>query len=206
MGFARLLALATGMAVATLLAAFAPLVVHLSPRTLSSISELSVGILVGAALSIILPEGVAAVFENSSHDDGDHDDNATWIGAALLSGFLLMCVHSLLPRARRGVERGARRGKRGGRESPSRCRRPPPPPRPVLALPRPRSPMSTCAQVPPRQPSRPRRVPRPEPAAAPSPSTPSPPQPQRDPVPPAVARAPAHLGRVLAPRRQRARQ
>ncbi|GAA5903801.1 hypothetical protein JCM8208_006583 [Rhodotorula glutinis] len=90
MGFARLLALATGMAVATLLAAFAPLVVHLSPRTLTSVSELSVGILVGAALSIILPEGVAAVFENSSHDDGGHDDNATWIGAALLSGFLLM--------------------------------------------------------------------------------------------------------------------
>ncbi|GAA5924571.1 hypothetical protein JCM3775_005411 [Rhodotorula graminis] len=90
MGFARLLALATGMAVATLLAAFAPLVVHLSPTTLTSVSELSVGILVGAALSIILPEGVAAVFENSSHDDGDHDDNAAWIGGALLSGFLLM--------------------------------------------------------------------------------------------------------------------
>ncbi|GAA5848395.1 hypothetical protein JCM9279_006553 [Rhodotorula babjevae] len=90
MGFARLLALATGMAVATLLAAFAPLVVNLRATTLSAVSELSVGILVGAALSIILPEGVAAVFENSSHDDGQHDDNATWIGGALLSGFLLM--------------------------------------------------------------------------------------------------------------------
>ncbi|BGP39732.1 hypothetical protein JCM10450v2_003701 [Rhodotorula kratochvilovae] len=97
MGLARLLALATAMFLATLLAAFAPLVVHLSPRRLQAVSELSVGILVGAALGIILPEGVAAVFDNSpSHDDpagsAAHEENAGWIGGALLSGFILMYI------------------------------------------------------------------------------------------------------------------
>lgn len=56
------------------------------------------GLLCGAALSIVIPEGVTAVFENSGGgDDGSstgvedaHESNSGWIGAALLAGFLLM--------------------------------------------------------------------------------------------------------------------
>ncbi|GAA5821488.1 hypothetical protein JCM3770_000596 [Rhodotorula araucariae] len=93
MGLVRLVALATAMFVATLVAAFAPFVVRLSQRRLHALSELSVGILVGAALGIILPEGVAAVFANSAGDGPDaHEENAAWIGGALLSGFILMYI------------------------------------------------------------------------------------------------------------------
>ncbi|GAA5997703.1 Mn(2+) transporter ATX2 [Rhodotorula paludigena] len=94
MAFARLVVLASAMLVATLLAGFAPLYVRLSPYKVRVTETISVGILVGAALSIIVPEGVAAVFENTvPDDDGDghgHEANAGWIGAALLAGFVLM--------------------------------------------------------------------------------------------------------------------
>ncbi|EGU11869.1 hypothetical protein RTG_02114 [Rhodotorula toruloides ATCC 204091] len=98
MGFAHLAALASAMAAATLLASFLPLYISLSPKAVTRTSTYATGLLCGAALSIVIPEGVTAVFENSGGgDDGSstgvedaHESNSGWIGAALLAGFLLM--------------------------------------------------------------------------------------------------------------------
>ncbi|BGP24307.1 zipmetalion transporter [Rhodotorula toruloides] len=98
MGFTHLAALAVALAVATLLASFLPLHISLSPKAVTRTSTYATGLLCGAALSIVIPEGVTAIFENSGGgDDGSstgvevaHEANSGWIGAALLAGFLLM--------------------------------------------------------------------------------------------------------------------
>ncbi|GAA5849603.1 hypothetical protein JCM8547_000508 [Rhodosporidiobolus lusitaniae] len=98
--FAHLVALALALLVGTALAAALPLYLRLSPKAVNAVSTFSTGLLVGAALTIVIPEGVSAVFESSEHggagpgrdDDGhgEHGGNAGWIGAALLAGFVLM--------------------------------------------------------------------------------------------------------------------
>ena len=97
MGLARLLLLSGLMLVATTLSAFAPLFFKFSPRRLAVISTFSQGLLIGAALSVVIPEGVEAVYSNAAqthqHDSGEHHEhssNAGYIGVALLTGFILM--------------------------------------------------------------------------------------------------------------------
>ncbi|BGP15800.1 hypothetical protein JCM10213_005718 [Rhodosporidiobolus nylandii] len=96
MPFLRLFCLAVALFFGTALFAFLPLHIKLSARAVTSVNLFSVGLLVGAALTIVIPEGVAAVFEASEHGgeegegDGRHHGNAGWIGAALLAGFILM--------------------------------------------------------------------------------------------------------------------
>ncbi|KAM0787604.1 hypothetical protein ACM66B_003672 [Microbotryomycetes sp. NB124-2] len=97
------------MLLATLVASFAPLYLNLSPKRVAQVSTYSTGLLLGAALTVVIPEGVAAVFANSvtqnkhkHHHDGDeqghssnsHDahDNAKWLGLSLLAGFILMYI------------------------------------------------------------------------------------------------------------------
>ncbi|GAA6024430.1 hypothetical protein JCM11491_001732 [Sporobolomyces phaffii] len=96
MGLSRLVGLSTLMLVSTVLASFAPLYLDLSPRRVALVSTYSTGILVGAALSIIVPEGVAAVFRSLDRDrasTSDHDDaTASAIGASLVAGFILMFI------------------------------------------------------------------------------------------------------------------
>lgn len=86
MGLARLLLLSFIMLFATLLAAFTPLLVVLSPRRIQHISTYGVGLLVGAALTVVIPEGVEAVYRHS----GPEEEASGWVGGALLGGFLLM--------------------------------------------------------------------------------------------------------------------
>ncbi|GAA5982173.1 hypothetical protein JCM10908_004767 [Rhodotorula pacifica] len=105
MGLAHLIGLSTAVLVSTLVASFAPLYAPLSQSKLEAISLLSSGILPGAALSVVIPEGVAALYRATEGQQGggggndapphggDHDageDNTKWIGLALLAGFLLM--------------------------------------------------------------------------------------------------------------------
>lgn len=90
------------MLISTLLAAFTPYILSLSPRRLKLISTYSVGLLVGAALTVVVPEGVQAVYSSrmrmnavgSEEGEMGHaqegEDMAGWIGMALLSGFVLM--------------------------------------------------------------------------------------------------------------------
>ncbi|SDA07539.1 BZ3501_MvSof-1269-A2-R1_Chr6-2g08641 [Microbotryum saponariae] len=105
MGLARLLVLASVMLVATVIASSLPQWIRFSPRRLHQLSVYSTGLLIGAALTIVIPEGVAAVYANSSslhHHAAEHEaahgspyrhdahSNPTNIGLALLAGFLLM--------------------------------------------------------------------------------------------------------------------
>lgn len=86
------------MLLATLLAAFTPLYISLSPTRIAVISTYATGLLVGAALTVIIPEGVEAVYDNrGERKHGDHahsgeGEMAGWIGTALLAGFILMYV------------------------------------------------------------------------------------------------------------------
>ncbi|GAA5957991.1 hypothetical protein JCM21900_004739 [Sporobolomyces salmonicolor] len=102
MGFARLVLLSFLMLVSTLLASFSPLYLKLSPKTVQAVSIYSTGLLVGAALTVVIPEGVATVFMNAQSGDEHHDDDGEehrqgefetsshWVGVALLGGFILM--------------------------------------------------------------------------------------------------------------------
>lgn len=118
MGLAHLVGLSSAVLVSTLVASFAPLYAPLSQSKLEAVSLLSSGILPGAALSVVIPEGVAALYRATAaaaaaaassrapggpgdaldqHDADDHgdpygEDNTKWIGSALLAGFLLMSV------------------------------------------------------------------------------------------------------------------
>lgn len=105
MGLAHLIGLSSAVLVSTLVASFAPLYAPLSQSKLEAVSLLASGILPGAALSVVIPEGVAALYrataasgrhhgdapDHHHHADDDGDDgNTQWIGLALLTGFLLM--------------------------------------------------------------------------------------------------------------------
>ncbi|OWZ71112.1 hypothetical protein AYX14_03471 [Cryptococcus neoformans] len=70
-----------------------------SGRTLKAISVTGMGLLVGAALTIIIPEGVATLYSAMPRDGKDHDEKAIHtIGLGLLSGFsLMLLIESLIP-------------------------------------------------------------------------------------------------------------
>ncbi|KAL0249902.1 hypothetical protein I308_103205 [Cryptococcus tetragattii IND107] len=70
-----------------------------SGRTLKAISVMGMGLLVGAALTIIIPEGVATLYSAIPQDGKDHDEEAIHaIGLGLLSGFsLMLLIESLIP-------------------------------------------------------------------------------------------------------------
>ena len=93
MGLYRLVVLSLLMLISTLLASFAPLHFNFSPTSLDRVSTYSTGLLVGAALTVVIPEGVAAVFESIEHSGESHQHgggSSGWIGASLLAGFILM--------------------------------------------------------------------------------------------------------------------
>lgn len=92
MSLVRLVSFAVPMLAATLVASFTPLWTPLSAKKIQIISTYATGLLVGAALTVIIPEGVEAVYDNrgKGHDDGEEGEMAGWIGGALLAGFILM--------------------------------------------------------------------------------------------------------------------
>ncbi len=100
MGFMRLLTLSLVMLLSTLLASFAPTYLKLSPRRLSIISIYGTGLLIGAALAIVIPEGAAALYENAGSESSEVGEGAEhehrmpemspYVGGALLTGFLFM--------------------------------------------------------------------------------------------------------------------
>ncbi|GAA5993110.1 hypothetical protein JCM5350_007221 [Sporobolomyces pararoseus] len=102
MGLLRLLILSSLMLISTLVASFAPFYLNLSPRKVQLVSTYSTGLLVGAALTVVIPEGVATVYaslrdseqEPHSHQhEHEHEEGVSgWIGASLLAGYILMQV------------------------------------------------------------------------------------------------------------------
>lgn len=106
MPLARLLTLSVVMLASTLAASFLPTYLALSPKRLAIISLFGTGLLIGAALAIVIPEGVAALYENApASDQLEGEDShrmpemSSYVGAALLAGFVAMCV-AFLSRSR----------------------------------------------------------------------------------------------------------
>ncbi|KEI41264.1 uncharacterized protein L969DRAFT_85035 [Mixia osmundae IAM 14324] len=101
MSFVRLLILSMSMLIGTLGIGSIPLAFQLSPRRLRALSIFGVGLLVGAALTVIIPEGIEALANGteSMHDHsdivhGDHEhgamDQGRYIGISMLAGFMVM--------------------------------------------------------------------------------------------------------------------
>ena len=107
MGFAHLVVLSTVMTLSTGAAAYLPTRLNLNPKSVRLVSLASTGILIGAALAIVIPEGVEAVYSSSklaevgldaagirsrdAHDHHHHDEeNAGCVGGMLLAGFIFM--------------------------------------------------------------------------------------------------------------------
>lgn len=88
----------------------------LSQLRIRQISLYGVGLLVGASLTIIIPEGVDAVYESGGYDAGEgktgghgHEAKSSLVGLALILGFLLMYVVGRLDRPKRCLTQRALR-------------------------------------------------------------------------------------------------
>ncbi|KAA8904525.1 hypothetical protein TRICI_005470 [Trichomonascus ciferrii] len=94
--FVTLLLLCLLMGAASYLSGLAPLSFNLSPHRIRLISSFGIGILVGTALIVIIPEGVETLYSV----EGDADDQETYrraIGISLVIGFVLMFLVDRLP-------------------------------------------------------------------------------------------------------------
>jgi solute carrier family 39 (zinc transporter), member 9 len=90
-----LLILSSIMAVSSFLAGALPLSLSLSSRQLRAVTQLGAGLLVGTALSIIIPEGVGALYD--VHSQSEAESNRSTIGLALVCGFILMYLIDMIP-------------------------------------------------------------------------------------------------------------
>lgn len=101
------------MLVGSYLAGNIPLVVNWSEEKLKVVTVFGAGLLVGTALTVIIPEGIRALYEdsnkhivqaissvrntvtNSIHNDNEeirHDDHSSTIGLSLVLGFIFMML------------------------------------------------------------------------------------------------------------------
>ncbi|XP_055331998.1 zinc transporter ZIP9-like [Paramacrobiotus metropolitanus] len=118
-GLILLSLLALAMLVCSFIAGSLPLAVTLSEDKLQLVTALGAGLLVGAALAVIIPEGVGAVYSHQIHEHAkevapaakpeaaaaaaekaeqpaavhvEPPDHGEWIGAALVLGFVFMLL------------------------------------------------------------------------------------------------------------------
>ncbi|EIW68171.1 hypothetical protein TREMEDRAFT_71929 [Tremella mesenterica DSM 1558] len=99
MGLIILLAQCVAMFIASMLAGSLPLMFNsvMTGKRLKAISVLGMGLLVGAALTIIIPEGINTLYSSVS-SDSKSDSPVHAIGLSLLAGFALMLlIESLTP-------------------------------------------------------------------------------------------------------------
>ncbi|KAK4683677.1 solute carrier family 39 (zinc transporter), member 9, partial [Tremellales sp. Uapishka_1] len=102
MGAISLIAQCIAMFVASVLAGSLPLMFKsaMQGKRLKAISVLGMGLLVGAALTIIIPEGISTLYDSLPKERDEHVDQSAMhaIGLSLLSGFALMLmIESLTP-------------------------------------------------------------------------------------------------------------
>lgn len=117
--FVVLLLQTTGMLVGTFLCGIVPIHLSLSKANLRIVEVLGAGLLIGASLTVVLPEGASAIFSAAfdRHNETQPPESWAWsaiqarsqrrhydppvgesnpatsIGVALLSGFLLMFLY-----------------------------------------------------------------------------------------------------------------
>lgn len=93
--FVTLLLLCLLMGSASYLSGLAPLSFNLSPHRIRLISSFGIGILVGTALIVIIPEGVETLYSVGNPEDQETYRRA--IGISLVIGFVLMFLVDRLP-------------------------------------------------------------------------------------------------------------
>jgi len=125
-GSFKLIILSGVMLFGSYLAGSIPLFISLSEEKLQLVSVMGAGLLLGTALSVIIPEGVSTLNmaysgHNDHHDgvsgDGDHDEHENpghhLIGVSLVLGFIFMLVIDQIATSKSGsrdVEGGKGRG------------------------------------------------------------------------------------------------
>lgn len=93
-----LLILSGIMAASSFLVGLLPLSFSLSSRQLHIITQTGGGILIGTAFTIIIPEGIAALYESKDSTKSKEPESIhAVIGMALVVGFLLMYLIDVLP-------------------------------------------------------------------------------------------------------------
>jgi len=122
-GSTKLILLSVVMLMGSYLAGSIPLFIALSEEKLQLVSVMGAGLLLGTALSVIIPEGMQTLnmaYSSSKtehhhdHEDHDHEENPVphLIGVSLVLGFLFMLIIDQVASSRSGgrdVE-GAKRG------------------------------------------------------------------------------------------------
>merc|ERR1712113_77063 len=115
----HILMLSLAMFIGSYISGMAPLAFKLKKDQINQLNVAGSGLLVGTALSVIIPEGVSALYsqqhhddahaehhdyaefgepgdhdahEHDEHDDHQHDEVHQFVGLALLSGFLVMVI------------------------------------------------------------------------------------------------------------------
>ncbi|KAF8423622.1 putative ZIP metal ion transporter [Tirmania nivea] len=112
-GLLTLTLFSIAMAAASFGAGMLPLTLTLTKPHLRLISTLGMGVLIGTSLIVIIPEGIETLYsitslhKHSDHDndddDSDDEDNHssynphTYVGLALITGFILMYLIDTLP-------------------------------------------------------------------------------------------------------------
>jgi zinc transporter 9 len=85
------------MAISSFLAGVLPLSLSLSSRQLQATAQLGGGLLIGTALTIIIPEGISALYEMQNSQKGKDTERHSIIGLALVFGFVMMYLIDVVP-------------------------------------------------------------------------------------------------------------
>lgn len=88
--------MASSMFAVTFAVGYLPTKLSASPRVMNLISLFGAGLLVGAALIVIVPEGMTVLFESMKSESKEGENNAEAInryaGGSLVFGFIVMLI------------------------------------------------------------------------------------------------------------------
>jgi zinc transporter 9 len=88
MALLSLLVMAVGMFIGTVIVGQLPLMVKMSQAKQKALSLYGIGLLLGAALSVVIPEGIETLYDAAS-------EQSRAVALSLVAGFLFMCVSPL---------------------------------------------------------------------------------------------------------------
>jgi len=105
MAFLQLLVLVSVMFLSTFIIGSLPLSLSaaLAPTRFHQVSIFSIGLLIGAALTIVIPEGIDTIYSSTPpqdfHDPHPSHHHHSAVGLALMAGFLLMFLIDQIARS-----------------------------------------------------------------------------------------------------------
>lgn len=91
-GPSQILTMAVSMFVVTFMVGFLPTKLRASERVMNLLSLFGAGLLVGAALIVIVPEGMSVLYESLKSSDIENEVINRYVGSSLIFGFIVMLV------------------------------------------------------------------------------------------------------------------